>query len=251
MKISIITICFNNESDIEETIKSVLDQTYSNIEYIIIDGGSSDNTINIINNYKEKISTILSEPDKGIYDAINKGIKLATGNIIGLIHAGDRLFNDEVIAEIALLFNKEKHIDAIYGNSIIVNYYDKIVRVNQSPEFRKSLFKRGWFPSHQSFYAKKELFIKYGMYSLKYKIAADYELLLRFLYFNDVKVKRLNKFIIKFSIGGTSTRSIENIKKLNKECIQAWADNGEKIPFYTIPLKLFRKIPQFIKAKLI
>jgi glycosyltransferase len=248
MKISIITICFNNEADIRPTLESVVNQTYSDIEYIIVDGSSQDNTLAIVNEYKDKIAKIISEPDKGLYDAINKGIKAATGDVVGLIHAGDRLFDKEVIAKIARHF-EEKDIDALYGHSQVINNENRMVRLNQSPLFHKSLFKKGWFPSHQSFYAKKELFQKYGLYNLNYKIAADYELLLRFLYFNNVKVSLLNEFILLFSLGGTSTKSLKNIVNLNKECIMAWKTNGQNIPFYTIPLKLLRKIPQYLKAK--
>jgi glycosyltransferase len=248
MKISIITICFNNETDIRPTLESVVNQTYPAIEYIIVDGASTDGTLEIVNEYKSKIAKIISEPDKGLYDAINKGIKNATGDVVGLIHAGDRLYNNEVIAKIARYF-EENEIDALYGHSKIINSRDKVVRINQSLPFKKSLFKRGWFPSHQSFYAKRELFNKYGLYNLRYKIAADYDLLFRFLYCNNVTVKLLDTFIVKFSLGGTSTGSLKNIYKQNRECFQIWKENGQSIPFYTVPIKLFRKIPQFIKAK--
>jgi glycosyltransferase len=250
MKISIITICRNNEKDIRPTIESVINQTYSDIEYIIVDGLSQDKTLEIIHEYRDKITKIISEPDKGLYDAINKGINAATGDIVGLIHAGDRLYDKFIIEKMAKYFIENK-VDAIYGHSKIINAKKEVVRINESPQFKQSLFKQGWFPSHQSFYAKRALFQKYGLYNLKYKIAADYELLLRFLYFNDVKVSLLDEFIVSFSLGGTSTKNIKNILKLNKECADAWKDNGEAIPFYTIPMKLLRKIPQFIKAKLL
>ncbi|GHT43917.1 glycosyl transferase [Bacteroidia bacterium] len=248
MKISIISICFNNEKDIRSTIESVVNQTYQDIEYIIVDGSSKDNTLEIVNEYKDKIAKIISEPDKGLYDAINKGIKVATGDVVGLIHASDRLFNNEVIAKIARHFDKND-IEALYGHSKIINAENGVDRINQSPQFKKSLFKQGWFPSHQSFYVKRELFEKYGYYKLKYRIAADYELVFRFLYCYDVKVSLLDEYIVLFSLGGTSTKSWKNIFELNKECAEAWKENGKRIPFYTIPLKLFRKIPQFIKAK--
>jgi len=250
MKISIITICYNNENDIRHTIESVVNQTHPNIEYIIVDGASKDNTMAIVYEYKDKISKIISELDKGLYDAINKGIKNATGDIVGLIHAGDKLYDNCVIEKIAKHF-KENDIEALYGHSQVINSENRVVRINQSPPFTKSLFKKGWFPSHQSFYAKQELFQQYGLYNLKYRIAADYELLLRFLYFNNVKVSLLDEFIVKFSLGGMSTQSMKNIVNLNKECITAWKDNGMAIPFHTIPMKFLRKIPQFVKAKLL
>jgi glycosyltransferase len=248
MTISIITICFNNEADIRPTLESVVNQTYLGIEYIIVDGSSTDNTLAIVNEYNDKISKIISEPDKGLYDAINKGIRNATGDVVGLIHAGDRLYDNDVIAKIAKYFEKNE-IDALYGHSKIVNNKNEVVRINKSPKFKKVLFKQGWFPSHQSFYAKRELFQKYGFYNLKYRIAADYELLLRLLYYNDVKVSLLDEYIILFSLGGTSTKSLHNIYSLNKECFQAWKDNGYSMPLYIVSIKLLRKIPQFVKAK--
>jgi glycosyltransferase len=249
MKISVITICFNNEKDIRPTLESVVNQTYSDIEYIIVDGASKDNTLKIVDDYKDKITKIISEPDKGLYDAINKGIRKATGDIVGLIHAGDQLHDQYVIEKIARHFEKND-IDMCYGHSKIMNENDMVVRVNKSPAYKPSLMKWGWMPSHQSFYAKRKLFEQYGCYNLKYKIAADYELLLRFIYFNRLKAALLDDFIVRFSLGGTSTKGIKNIYLQNRECRAAWKNNGYDAPFYTIPMKLLRKIPQFIKAKL-
>ncbi len=251
MKISIVTICYNNENDIRPTIESVVNQTYQNIEYIVIDGASNDNTVSIISEYQRKISRFISEPDNGIYDAINKGIKVATGDVVGLIHAGDELFDNSVIEKISGYF-KSKNIDALYGHSMIYSQDgNRIVRINKSPKFNLKLFRMGWFPSHQSFYAKKELFDKFGYYNLKYKIAADYELILRFLYIQKVKVHLLDNYIVKFKLGGTSSSSMKNIIKHNRECVAAWKDNKLTIPFYTLPFKLVRKIKQFIRALLI
>lgn len=251
MRISIISICYNNEEEIARTIESVINQTYLNIEYLVVEGASKDKTLEVVYRYKKHISKIISEPDIGIYDAINKGIKAATGDVVGLIHAGDELFDNFVIEKIANHF-KENDIEALYGHSKIYSEDgQKIVRVNRSPEYKNNLFRMGWFPSHQSFYAKRELFEIYGYYNLKYKIAADYELLLRFLYIHKIKVKLLDEYIVKFKLGGASTKSAQNIIQLNKECIAAWKDNGLNIPFYTIPLKLACKIIQVLKAKFI
>lgn len=246
MKISIITISYNNEVSISRTINSVLEQTYSNIEYIVVDGASKDRTLEIIDTYADRINKIISEPDNGIYDAINKGIKVSTGEVIGLIHAGDELYDENVIERIAYYFY-HNNIEGLYGHSKIFSEDGKkVVRINKSPKYKTNLFPLGWFPSHQSFYVRRDVFVKFGAYSLKYNIAADYELLLRFLYVYKIKVALLDLFIIKFRLGGTSTKSLKNIMNGNKECIKAWEDNGLQIPFYTIAFKLLRKCKQFL-----
>lgn len=250
MKVSIITICFNNEKDIKATIESVVSQTYSNIEYIIIDGSSTDNTLNVIKKFETDISKVISENDDGIYDAINKGIQNSNGDILGLIHAGDELYDTSVIEKIVHHFKNNK-IDALYGHSKIFSENGKkLVRINKSPEYHDKLFSYGWLPSHQSFYAKLNLFKKYGNYNLNYKIAADYELLLRFLLLEKVNVKLLDEYIVKFKLGGASSKSIVNILKQNKECFISWKENGLKIPFYTMGLKLLRKLVQIFSAKI-
>ena len=248
MKISIITICYNNESDIRPTIESVVKQNYDNIEYIIVDGASSDNTLNIIDEYVENIDKIISELDEGMYDAINKGIKLATGDVVGLIHAGDRLYDEEVIGKIAEHFSTND-IDAMYGHSVLVDQNDRLVRVNKSPGFRKSLFKAGWMPSHQSIYIKRSIFEQLGYYRLDLGGSADYEFVLRYFYVNDLNIKRLDDFLVRFAMGGRSTTNYQKRLWLSqKRHIKAWYLNGLKPPFYFIPFKLGRKIKQFYLA---
>ena len=249
MRISIITICYNNERDIEPTIESVLNQTYKNIEYILIDGASSDNTLEIINNYKDRVSKIVSEPDKNLYDAINKGIKMATGDIVGLIHAGDRLYDNEVIKKIAKCHLNYK-IDISYGNSKLVNSSNKSIRINKSPAYKRSLVRRGWMPSHQSIYAKRNLFEKYGYYRTDLGGIADYEWFIRYFYANGLRIKRIDVFIIKFSLGGMSTSNYSNrLKRDSKNKIKkCWEINGLKPPLSIVYLKWLRKPKQFLLA---
>lgn len=249
MKISIITISFNNEKDIRETLESVLNQTYTNIEYIVVDGKSSDNTLQIINQYRSKISKIISETDKNLYDAINKGIHISTGDVIGMIHAGDRLFNNHVIEKIVNHFS-HNDIDITYGNSKIVNKNDKSVRINISPEFNRSLVRSGWMPSQQSIYVRKELFAKFGLYRTDLEGIADYEWFIRYFYVNKLKIKLLNEYIIRFSLGGISTKNY--FTKLNKKHFnqskQCWLLNGLKPPIGIVYLQWLRKPLQFIRA---
>lgn len=249
MKISIITICFNNELDIRPTLESVVNQTYNNIEYIIVDGASKDKTLEIIKSYGSKISKLISEQDKGIYDAINKGIIAATGEVIGLIHAGDRLHDDSVIEKIVNHF-EDNIIDISYGNSKIVNADEKSIRINKSPEFKRSLVRRGWMPSHQSIYIRRNLFEKFGYYRTDIGGIGDYELFIRYFYTHNPIVKKLDAFIVKFSLGGISTRSYsEKLQKtyrsITKKC---WELNGLKPPLGIVYLKLLRKPQQFIRA---
>lgn len=247
LKISIITISYNNEKDIRKTIESVVNQTYKNIEYIVVDGKSSDNTLGIVNEYKDKIARIISEKDKNLYDAINKGIKMATGDIVGLIHAGDRLFDKNVIVDIANFFLQYK-IDALYGHSYLVNKNDIPVRINKSPNFRKSLFKIGWMPSHQSIYIKRSIFDKLGLYRTDIGGSGDYEFVLRYFFFNNLTFKLFDRFIVRFALGGTSTSNYHKILKTQMTHVKCWKINGQSPPFYMVPLKLLRKVKQFTSA---
>lgn len=252
MKISIITICFNNASDIRQTLESVISQTYRNIEYIIVDGASKDNTLEIVNEYKSKISKVISEPDKGLYDAINKGITAATGEVVGLIHAGDKLFDNDVISKIADFYIQNPNIDLSYGNSKIVNSYGEVKRINRSPDFSSRLVKCGWMPSHQSIYAKRELFEKFGYYRLDLGGSADYEFVVRYFYkFQPlIKIKRIDEYIVKFSLGGQSTtnykkRITRSHRNIIKKC---WTLNGLTPPIGIVYKQWFRKVKQYIIA---
>jgi len=248
-KVSIITICYNNVQDIRPTIESVVNQTYENIEYIVVDGRSTDGSMEIINEYESEIDTLISEPDENLYDAINKGIRVATGDVVGLIHAGDRLFDSQIVGKIAAHF-AENEIDAMYGNSILVNSSDKPVRVNKSPEFDRKLFKIGWMPSHQSIYIRRDTLDMEKLYRLDIGGSADYEFVLRHFYFREMKVKKLDEFIIRFAIGGRSTRAANYLKifKVQRTHIKCWKLNGTNPPLYMVPLKLLRKVNQFALA---
>ena len=249
MKVSIITISYNNVMDIKSTIESVIGQSYSNIEYIIVDGASKDETIEVVRKYEKNIYKIISEPDKNLYDAINKGIKIATGDIVGLIHAGDRLYDNLVVEKIAGEF-VNNDIDITYGHSKIVNQQDKAVRVNKSPKYKNSLVRWGWMPSHQSIYVRRELFNKYGYYRTDLGGIGDYEWFIRFFYSNQPRIKRLNKFIVKFAMGGISTRSYtEKLQKDHKNITKyCWELNGIKPPIGIVYLKWLRKPKQFLLA---
>ena len=249
MKISIITICFNRKNEIKETIESVLSQTYSNIEYILIDGGSTDGSLTIINSYSKEIDHIISEPDNGIYNAINKGLKLSTGEVVGLLHAGDLFYDDNVLSIVSSSFIKDKY-DLIYGHSAVFEKTrDRLVRKNISPRYKDNLMKLGWFPSHQSIYFKASVFEKCGYYNEDYKIAGDYEFLLRVLHVFKLRADMLDIFIVRFYLGGASSKNLISLLESNYECYKAWKINNISLPLYTLPLKILRKIWQHLIFK--
>lgn len=259
MKISIITICFNSEKDIRATIESVLNQTYHDIEYIIKDGGSKDSTVAIANEYKEQFGNVhgctfkvISCKDKGIYDAINQGIEAATGDVVGLIHAGDRLYDNNAIKKIARFFETNKDLDISYGNSKIVDDEGKVIRVNKSPNYKRSLIRKGWFPSHQSIYTRKEIFDKFGKYDTNVGWAADYQWFIRLFYVQKLNIKLLDEFIVRFSTGGTSTKSYKSrFTKAHREMMEnCWRTNGVEPPMGIVYWQLFRKIKQLLLAKI-
>ena len=247
MKVSIITATYNNENTVEDTVLSVSSQTYKNIEHIIIDGSSSDNTIQIIRKHQVKIAKIISEPDRGIYDALNKGIKYASGDIICFLHADD-IYADYTVIEKAVNLFSEKQIDSIYGDLQYVAKEDtgKIIRYWKSGKFTFSKLKKGWMPPHPTFLVKKEIYENCGVFDTNFKIAADYDIILRFLGKHKISTAYLPEVMIKMRIGGESNKSLKNIIKKMKEDVKALKKN-KLGGWQTVIMKNIIKIPQLFK----
>jgi len=247
-KISIITVSFNSQSTIKYTIQSVASQDYQNKEYILIDGASTDWTLDIISFLKDKINYFVSEKDNGIYNAMNKGIKASSGDIIGILNSDDFYSNNEVLSKVANIF-EETDCDCLYGDLVYVDKGDarKIVRYWKSGEFSKRKLRMGWMLPHPTFFVKKEIYEKYGLYNLKFKTAADYEMILRLLHNDSIKVEYLPEILIKMRIGGESNSSFLNRLKGNYEDNLAWDMNNLRKPPFIRFLKPLRKIKQFFK----
>lgn len=246
MKISIITVCYNAQEHIGNCIRSVICQKYPDVEYIIIDGASKDDTIDIIKEFDSGISVLVSEPDKGIYDALNKGIAMATGDCIGIMHADDFFSDDTVLVKVADAF-KNNDIDILYGNLDYVNRSDtyKVVRRWRSENYNDKLLLKGWMPAHPTFYVKRSCYLAYGAYDLKYKSASDYDLMLRFLYHTPLKKYFLNTIMVKMREGGTSNKTFLNRWIANREDYLALKNNKIPYPYIVTLFKPIRKILQF------
>ena len=247
MKISIITVTYNSAATLEETILSVINQTYTNIEYIIVDGKSTDSTLSIIEKYKSRISKFISEKDNGIYDALNKGIQMASGDVIGILHSDDFYTSNAVIQNIATRFEKEK-CDALYGDLLYVSKdnTNKIIRKWRAGELTSNSFLFGWMPPHPTFFVKKEVYEKHKAFNLDFKTSADYELMLRLLYKHKIKTAYLPEYLVKMRMGGQSNVTTKNRIIANLEDRKAWEVNGLKPYFFTLFLKPLRKISQFL-----
>ena len=252
MKISIITVTFNRAHIIRSAIEGVLLQKYRNYEYIIVDGASKDNTVDILREYEPKFEGRLrwiSEPDKGLYDAINKGIKMATGDVVGIINSDDYFHRDDVFSVIAEAF-KDPSIGVTFGDERIIKPDNPEVnyRFEQPWYFRPWMFRIGLEPPHPSFYARKELFEKYGYYKMGYVISADYDLMMRFLLVNKVKYKYLKHTILTFRASGISTDG-SNRLMMNREQVRACKENGIWTCLPMIYLKYIFKIPELFTGK--
>jgi glycosyltransferase len=247
-KISVITATFNSASTIESTLLSIINQDYQNKELIVIDGGSTDETLSIIEKYKSSISIIISEKDNGIYDALNKGISLATGDVIAILHSDDFYIHNKVISNVIETFINFKS-DSVYGDLIYVDRFDtnRIIRKWISGNYKHGKFIQGWMPPHPSFFVKKECYDRYGKFNLSLKSSADYELMLRFLHKHKITTVYLNEFLVKMRIGGQSNVSLLNRLKANREDKLAWKLNNIKPAFYTLLFKPLRKLIQFIR----
>lgn len=246
MKVSIITVCFNSAQTLQGTIDSVILQDYTDIEYIVVDGGSVDGTKELIMANLDYIDKYISEPDEGIYDAMNKGLKLASGDVIGFINADDFLASSDCISSIVSRFQAST-ASIVYGDKIYVHpsNIDIIQRYWRAGEYERKNYSKGWMPPHLSTYIKKEVYDKYGVFRLDLTIAADYELLLRFIYKNNVHPNYLPKVIAKMRSGGVSNHSIKNIIVSNLEVYKSWMLNGLTVPLSIIIMKPLRKIKQY------
>lgn len=247
MKVSIITATNNSEITIEDCIKSILSQNYLNIEFIIIDNNSSDSTLNIIDRYrlKNKSIRLISESDNGLYEALNKGIKNASGDIIGFLHSDDLFYDCNSVFDVVSCFEGNKY-DGVFGDLQYVKKENtnKVIRMWKGCEFQPKLLKRGWMPAHPTLFLKKYVYEKYGKFDTSYKISADYDFMLRILKIKSLKFSYLPKCITKMRVGGASNRNIKNIIQKTMEDYKAVKSNNIG-GFFSILLKNISKIKQF------
>lgn len=249
MKVSIITTCFNRERTIAQAIESVLSQDYPDIEYIIVDGASTDGSLSVIKRYANRIARIISEPDNNMYEAINKGIRAATGDIVGLLHSDDFLLSPHVITKIVDAF-AQTNADLVYGNGLFVDpvHTDKVIRNWISGKYRRWKVRLGWLPLHPTVYIKRDVIRQHGLYDESYKIASDSDFLVRYLWDAKLRVKYLNQYVLKVRMGGLST-DWHNRKRMWNEDVRLYKAHG----FWGVPEKLMKmcwKVPQLIEAKL-
>lgn len=247
LKISIITVCYNSEATIRDTIESVLSQDYSDIEYIIVDGASKDGTMAIVNEYKDRIAKIVSEPDKGIYDAMNKGVSLATGDVVGILNSDDYYETSNVIEDVVQHFEQAPNSELVFGDVVFVQpeNLQRVVRFYRSGHFKAWKLRFGWMPPHPATFIRKRAYERVGMYSLEYKISADFEMFVRLLLVYKLTFSKVDKVLVRMRAGGVSTSGVKSSIRLNSEIVRACRDNDvytnlvfvlSKIPFKLIEL---------------
>ena len=247
MKISIITITYNSAETVEDTIQSVLSQDYPNVEYIIIDGASNDDTMAIVERYRSSISVILSEPDKGIYDAMNKGVLRATGDVIGILNSDDFYADSRVLSDIAARM-RDTDSDGCYADLVYVdrNETSRIVRTWKSGPYSHGRFLNGWMPPHPTFFVKRSVYDALGIYSTQLRSSADYELMLRFVHKHKISLSYLPRVITHMRAGGQSNVTLRNRWKANREDRLAWKMNGIQPGLLTLVRKPLSKLLQYL-----
>lgn len=245
-KVSIITVTYNSEKFLEDCIHSVQGQHFKNIEHIIIDGKSTDGTVGIIKKYENGIARWVSEPDNGIYDAINKGMAMATGDVIGILNSDDVLDNDDVITKIVKTFVSQK-TDVVYGDLEVVAQDDtnKVLRIWKGQPFNRNRFKYGWMPAHPTFYVKRSLIEQFGGYETHYFTAADYEFMARYLYKHKVSATYLPSLIVRMRTGGASNVNLKQRLRANRRDYLAMRRNKIPFPLIASILKPLIKVHQF------
>lgn len=249
MKITVVTSVLNNERTLHSCMESIVQQTYQDIEHIVIDGGSTDGSLEILGRFRDRIAVLVSEPDDGLYYALNKGLRIAAGDVIGFLHADDVYADREVLASVATSL-MESGCDCCYGDLEYVSRADtgRVVRHWRAQPFEEGLFQRGWMPPHPTFFVKRSVYDRCGVFDTGFRISADYELMLRFLERCRISSVYIPRVLLRMRTGGISNRSIRNILVKTREDYRAWEVNGLRRRFYTIPLKNLSKIAQFVRA---
>lgn len=247
MKISIVTVCYNSAKTIRDTIESVLSQTYADVEYIIVDGASTDGTIEIVDSYRNQVSKFISEPDHGIYDAMNKGIAAATGDVVGLLNSDDVYEHKDVLTDVVSSFSERSSADIIFGDVVFASpdNMNRVVRYYRSSHFRPWKLRFGWMPPHPATFVRREVYEKYGLYSLNYRIASDYEIFVRWMLLNKLRYHYLDAVLVRMRTSGVSTSGWKSSVLITKEIVRACRDNGvytnlplilTKVPFKLVEL---------------
>jgi glycosyltransferase involved in cell wall biosynthesis len=250
MKISIITVTYNSENFIENCVCSVLNQTYKNVEYIIIDGKSSDNTLNKLKKYSKNISKIVSETDHGTYEAMNKGVKLAKGEIVGLLNSDDFYASDEVLSRVASIFKSNPSIDACYADLSYIDQIDtsRVIRYWKSSKFVLGSFSRGWCPPHPTFFVRRSVYEKFGKFNLNYSISSDVELMMRFLEVHKIKTYHVPELWVKMRVGGSSNKNFKSILSQNLDVLNALRDHNLPVNVLRFFIhKIFTRGKQFFQ----
>jgi glycosyltransferase involved in cell wall biosynthesis len=248
LKISIITVCFNSDKTIQDTINSVVSQIYNDIEYIIIDGQSKDKTIEIINSCKITIDKIVSEPDLGIYDAMNKGVRLASGDVIGFLNSDDVFYDPYVVQKIANAFNLNPSLDAVYGDLLMVSKNDlnKVIRYWRPGAYRHGLCLKGWIPPHPAFYVKRSVLLSSGGFDLRYTLQSDVDLMMRLFEIIGISTSYVPSVFVRQRFGGATTGNPMNIFRGNLESFLSFRRNGFGLGFSFFIKKIISRLGQFI-----
>jgi len=250
IKISVVTTCYNSASTIAETLASVAGQTHPDIEHIIVDGGSTDRTMDIVDRHRQRLAKVISEPDNGIYDAMNKGIALASGDIVGFLNSDDQFASPLELEFVAKAF-EDPHIDACHADLVYVAERDpgRVVRYWKSGEYRPGRFRTGWMPAHPTFYVRRSVYQKFGGFDLQFHLQADFELTMRLLEVHHIRSVHIPRVLVRMRVGGATNSSLGNILKGNLEAYRACLKHGLPVTPFFMLRKILSRIPQFFSRQ--
>jgi glycosyltransferase involved in cell wall biosynthesis len=252
MRISVVTVCYNAAHTLADAVDSVLGQTSDpsaplELEYIVVDGGSTDGTLDLLARYRNRIATLISEPDNGLYDAMNKGIKAATGEVVAILNADDVYASTDVLARVADTF-RDSGAEAVYGdlNYVTADDLSKVTRRWNAGPYTPGAFRRGWMPPHPALFVRRACYDRWGLFTLSLRSAADYELMLRFIHRHGMTLAYLPETLVLMRAGGVSNASLKHRIRAHREDWKAWRMNGFHPSLFTLLAKPLRKLPQFL-----